>query len=49
VPSAAADRVLFPSFRTFDVEAGGVTIHGVAGGSGPAILLLHGFPQTHTI
>ncbi len=47
--SDAADRILFPGFRTFDVDAGGVSIHGVTGGSGPPILLLHGFPQTHAI
>jgi haloacetate dehalogenase len=47
--SEAADRLLFPGFRTFDVDAGGVTIHGVVGGSGPPVLLLHGFPQTHAI
>ncbi|MFM9973597.1 MAG: alpha/beta fold hydrolase [Beijerinckiaceae bacterium] len=47
--SHAADRILFPDFRTFDVDAGGVTIHGVAGGSGPPVLLLHGYPQTHAI
>ncbi len=47
--SEAADRALFPGFRTFDADAGGVTIHGVVGGSGPPILLLHGFPQTHAI
>jgi len=47
--STAADRILFPGFRTFDVEAGGVRIHGVVGGAGPPVLLLHGFPQTHAI
>lgn len=40
---------LFPQFRTFDIDSGGVTIHGVTGGSGPPILLLHGYPQTHAI
>ncbi len=47
--SHTADARLFPGFRTFDVDAGGVRIHGVVGGSGPALLLLHGFPQTHAI
>ena len=27
----------------------GLEIHGVIGGSGPALLLLHGYPQTHAI
>ena len=47
--SHAADRILFPQFRTFDVDADGVSIHGVMGGSGPPVLLLHGYPQTHAI
>jgi haloacetate dehalogenase len=47
--SLRADAILFPNFRTFDVDAGGVSIHGVIGGSGPPILLLHGYPQTHVI
>jgi haloacetate dehalogenase len=47
--SRTADRILFPGFRTFDADAGGVTIHGVTGGSGPPVLLLHGYPQTHAI
>jgi haloacetate dehalogenase len=49
VTSSPADRILFPGFRTFDVDAGGVSIHGVIGGSGPPVLLLHGYPQTHAI
>jgi haloacetate dehalogenase len=47
--SDAADRILFPGFRTFDLDAGGTSIHGVTGGSGPPVLLLHGYPQTHAI
>ncbi len=49
MPSTPADSILFPGFRTFDVDASGVTIHGVIGGSGPPVLLLHGYPQTHVI
>jgi haloacetate dehalogenase len=37
----------------FDVdvpgETGTVRIHGVRGGEGPPVLLLHGFPQTHVM
>jgi haloacetate dehalogenase len=41
---------LFPGFRTFDLPgAEGVSIRGVIGGSGPPLLLLHGYPQTHAI
>jgi haloacetate dehalogenase len=47
--SEAADTILFPGFRTFDVDAAGVQIHGVIGGEGPPVLLLHGYPQTHAI
>lgn len=37
-------------FSAFDIEVEpGVTIHGVHGGTGPALLLLHGFPQTHVL
>ncbi len=36
-------------FRTFDLPVNGITIHGIVGGSGPALLLLHGYPQTHHI
>lgn len=41
---------LFPGFATHDiVTAPGITIHALSGGSGPALLLLHGHPQTHAI
>lgn len=41
---------MFDKFTTFDITVEpDITIHGVHGGSGPALLLLHGFPQTHHI
>lgn len=46
---------MFEGFETFDValepQAGAapVTVHGVRGGDGPPLLLLHGFPQTHVM
>jgi haloacetate dehalogenase len=40
---------VFDGFETFDVDAGGVRIHGCRGGSGPPLLLLHGYPQTHVM
>lgn len=38
---------LFPGFDKIDVPVDGCTIHAVKGGSGPPVLLLHGYPQTH--
>ncbi|MFM9971313.1 MAG: alpha/beta fold hydrolase [Burkholderiales bacterium] len=44
---------LFPGFIQHRVEVGdpgeNVTIHCEVGGNGPALLLLHGYPQTHVI
>ena len=40
---------MFEGFEEFDVDTGEATIHGVAGGSGPPLLLLHGNPQTHAM
>lgn len=42
---------LFPGFAAHEVDVGGVRIHAVAGPErdAPAILLLHGYPQTHAI
>ena len=42
-----AEVPFYPGFDRLDVEAGGVRFAGVTGGSGPPLLLLHGFPQTH--
>jgi len=40
---------LFSGFETFDLPGDGATIHGVIGGTGPPLLLLHGNPQTHAM
>jgi haloacetate dehalogenase len=40
---------LFPGFTVHDLEAGSARIRARAGGSGPALLLVHGYPQTHAI
>ena len=37
----------FPGFESIRVATAEATINGVKGGSGPPLLLLHGFPQTH--
>ncbi len=38
---------LFDGFAGFDVDLGAARLSGKTGGSGPPLLLLHGFPQTH--
>jgi haloacetate dehalogenase len=43
----AASPAFFPGFTPLDVKAGEVSFHGVTGGSGPPLLLLHGYPETH--
>ena len=40
---------MFEGFERLQIEAGGTTINLVKGGDGPPLLLLHGYPQTHTI
>jgi haloacetate dehalogenase len=43
---------MFEGFKEFDVNVQStpdVTIHGVQGGSGPVLLLVHGFPQSYHI
>jgi len=44
-----ADRALFPGFETRKIAVSGAEINMVSGGSGPPLLLLHGYPQTHAI
>jgi haloacetate dehalogenase len=40
---------LFPGFVSRRFRTTGAEIHTVIGGSGPPLLLLHGYPQTHAI
>lgn len=42
-------ETLFDGFTAFDIDTGSATIHGVQGGAGPPLLLLHGYPQTHAM
>jgi haloacetate dehalogenase len=37
---------LFPGFEELWIATAATTIHAMAGGSGPPLLLLHGYPQT---
>jgi haloacetate dehalogenase len=43
----AAPAHLFPGFTVDRVATSGAAIHTVSAGSGPPVLLLHGFPQSH--
>jgi len=45
----AADAALFPGFVPRRVRTTGTQIQCVVGGSGPPLLLLHGYPQTHAM
>lgn len=38
---------MFEGFTRHRIDADGVAINAVTGGSGPPLLLLHGYPQTH--
>lgn len=40
---------MFPNFTTQKITANGITLHTRIGGSGPPLLLLHGYPQTHVM
>ncbi|MDN3718339.1 hypothetical protein QW131_01555 [Roseibium salinum] len=40
---------LFPGFETISVETAEAALFCRIGGSGPPLLLLHGYPQSHVI
>ena len=44
-----SDGVLFPGFESRRITGAGADLHAVIGGSGPPLLLLHGYPQTHAM
>jgi haloacetate dehalogenase len=43
------NTTLLPGFETRRLRCNGVTIHCAVGGQGPALLMLHGYPQTHAM
>lgn len=46
---SAPEMDLFPGFDARMIDAGGVRLFCRLGGSGPALLMLHGFPQSHAM
>src|SRR5471032_1082313 len=46
---AFAGDSMFEHFTSHTLDVDGSPVHYVRGGSGPALLLLHGHPQTHVI
>ena len=40
---------MFEGFEQLQIQTSGTTINLVKGGDGPPLLLLHGYPQTHTM
>ena len=48
-PGVAQARDLLAGFQTRRIQTTGATIHVRTAGSGPPLLLLHGFPQTNVI
>jgi haloacetate dehalogenase len=48
-PMSFADSALFPGFTVRRIATRDAEIHCVVGGSGPPLLMLHGYPQTHAM
>ena len=40
---------LFPGFDTHQIDVDGLTFQARSGGNGPALLCLHGYPQTQRV
>ena len=47
--AAGSSTDWFPGFRRMKIETSGTFINLVVGGSGPPVLLLHGYPSTHVL
>ncbi len=48
-PGQLANEKFFPTFRQSLIWTSGAIINTLVGGSGPPLLLLHGYPETHFI
>lgn len=48
-PQTAAATDAGPALASSDVDVNGTTLHVVRAGQGPAVILLHGFPQDSTV
>jgi hypothetical protein len=46
LPGVSATATLFPGFHQTKIETSGATINVLTGGSGPPLLVMHGYPQT---
>jgi haloacetate dehalogenase len=46
IPQSTLTEKLFPGFKQYSIKTSGATIRTLVGGQGPALLLLHGHPQT---
>jgi pimeloyl-ACP methyl ester carboxylesterase len=44
---AGVTAKLFPGFREMKIATSGAVINVLTGGSGPPLLVMHGYPQTH--
>src|SRR5947199_5584352 len=47
--NGAARANFFPGFKSMRINTSGATINAVVGGSGPPVLMLPGYPQTHVM
>src|SRR5437867_10932726 len=47
--NGTAGANFFPGFKSMRINTSGAAINAVVGGSGPPVLLWHGYPQTHVM
>jgi haloacetate dehalogenase len=47
-PATTSPVNFFPGFQRQTIQTSGTTINVLVGGDGPPVLLLHGYPQTHS-